>query len=203
MFVTVVEASVDEPVTVRFVKFATAEVITFVKIALIDANNALTPEDDDVPVSVDDAPENVPPANVFAVTVLPATVWPVMFVTVVEARVDEALTLRKFVYVVVAYVVEANRVVKLPAPVPGAIHARLPLPSVESTVPAAPSAPGKTQVVVAVMLSGARKPTYCVPFASSSRNLRKPVSPGFVPTGKIVAAEGKQFASVGPHGSIE
>ena len=72
MLVTVVDARVDEPETVRFVKFPTTEVIVLVKMELIDANNALTPEDDDVPVSVDDAPENVPPRKVFALTLLPA-----------------------------------------------------------------------------------------------------------------------------------
>ncbi len=91
---TVVDASVDEPETVRLVKAPSVAVIRFVNIELKVAKTEARPCDDEVPETVVELNEPVPPLKVLALMVLPAIVCAVTLVRVVEARVDEPETER-------------------------------------------------------------------------------------------------------------
>ena len=89
------------------------------------------------------------------------------------------------------------------SPDDGVVHDRTPEPFVFSIWSAVPSALGSVHNTFAEIESGARKPTECEPFTASSSHFIRPVSPDAVPMGLREFMEGKQFVSVGPHGSTD
>ena len=86
---TVVEASVEEPETVRLVNAPVAAVIRFVNIELNVAKTDERPCELLVPDTVVELNDPVPPVNVLETIVLPAMVCAVTLVSVVDARVEE------------------------------------------------------------------------------------------------------------------